>query len=142
MEEEYLLQAWKEAEKGKTPFGAVIVKEGKVLASVCNTVSQSKDPTAHAEVNAIRKACEVIDSTQLQSAVLYTTCEPCPMCMSAIIYAGIGEVVYGASIPTISKYLPQISLRASEVLNHSDQKTLIKAIGKEDQYEKLLEQYS
>lgn len=80
-------------EKGG-PFGTVIVKDGKIIASCHNTVVESKDPTAHAEVNAIRKAGKVLKTHDLEGCILYTSAEPCPMCLSAIIWANIKEVYY------------------------------------------------
>lgn len=76
------------------PFGAVIVKDGKVIAKSANRVTLSKDPTAHAEVSAIRKACKKIDSFDLSGCVIYTSCEPCPMCLSAIYWARINTIYY------------------------------------------------
>lgn len=76
------------------PFGAVIVKEGKIIARGCNRVVPGNDPTAHAEINAIRNACHKLGSWQLRGCVLYTSCEPCPMCLGAIYRARIHEVIY------------------------------------------------
>ena len=76
------------------PFGAVIVKDGQIISKGHNTVIQSKDATAHAEVNAIRKASEVLGTHDLSGCTLYTSAEPCPMCLSAIIWANIKEVYY------------------------------------------------
>ena len=76
------------------PFGAVIVKDDKIISHGHNTVVQSKDPTAHAEINAIRKACKELNTHDLTGCVLYTSSEPCPMCLSAIIWANIKEVFY------------------------------------------------
>jgi len=84
--------------KGNSPFGAVVVKDGKLIASTHNTVWHDTDPTAHAEVNAIRRAAKAIPSIDLSGTVMYTTCEPCPMCLSAIHWAKIDRVVYGATI--------------------------------------------
>ena len=78
------------------PFGAVIVKEGEIISSAHNTVIESHDPTAHAEVNAIRKACEKLNTHDLSGCVLYTSAEPCPMCLSAIIWSNI-KIVYFAN---------------------------------------------
>ncbi|RKD19544.1 tRNA-specific adenosine deaminase [Pelobium manganitolerans] len=77
------------------PFGTVIVKDGKVIAAAANTVNQDNDPTAHAEVNAIRQACKKLKQSDLKGATLYTSAEPCPMCLSAIYWANIAEVYYG-----------------------------------------------
>ena len=76
------------------PFGAVIVRGGVVLAEGWNAVTSSKDPTAHAEVTAIRRACAAVDDFSLVGATLYSSCEPCPMCLSAIYWARLGRLVY------------------------------------------------
>ena len=80
------------------PFGAVIVKDGKIIAEGWNTVTSSNDPTAHAEVNVIRKACQELSDFQLKGCTLYTSCEPCPMCMAALHWARVGTVMFGATI--------------------------------------------
>ncbi len=79
------------------PFGAVIVKNGEIIASAHNEVLKTKDPTAHAEINAIRIASKVLDSFELSGCTLYTTCMPCPMCLGAIFWARIETVYYGAT---------------------------------------------
>lgn len=79
------------------PFGAVIVKDGKVIATGHNEVICSHDPTAHAEMVAIRKASKVLERFDLSDCELYTTCEPCPMCFGAIHWAKIKKVYYGAT---------------------------------------------
>jgi len=84
--------------KGQSPFGAVVVKDGKVVSSEHNTVWLTTDPTAHAEVNAIRAAAKALKSIDLSGTVMYTTCEPCPMCLSAIHWSKIDIVYYGATI--------------------------------------------
>ena len=94
--------AYNEATKGMLandggPFGAVIIKDDKIIASAHNQVLKSKDPTAHAEINVIREASRVLDSFDLSDCVLYTTCEPCPMCLGAIFWARIKTVYYGAT---------------------------------------------
>ena len=76
------------------PFGAVIVKNGEIIASAHNTVIESIDATAHAEVNAIRIASKKLNTHDLSGCILYTSAEPCPMCLSAIIWANIKEVYY------------------------------------------------
>ena len=78
------------------PFGAVIVKDGKVVAEASNTVTVDNDPTAHAEVNAIRKACAALGTFDLSGCELYTSCEPCPMCLAACYWAHIDRVYYAA----------------------------------------------
>ncbi|MES2140487.1 MAG: nucleoside deaminase [Bacteroidota bacterium] len=69
------------------PFGAIIVKDGKIIARGFNKVTSTNDPTAHAEVVAIREACKALDSFQLAGCEIYTSCEPCPMCLGAIYWA-------------------------------------------------------
>jgi tRNA(Arg) A34 adenosine deaminase TadA len=76
------------------PFGAVVVLEGKVVAEGWNQVTSANDPTAHAEVVAIRRACAALSRFELRGATLYTTCEPCPMCLSAAYWARLDAVVY------------------------------------------------
>lgn len=85
-------------DSGQSPFGAIVVKDGKVISSNHNTVWKDGDPTAHAEVNAIRAASAAIRNIDLSGTVMYTTCEPCPMCLTAIHWAKIDRVVYGATI--------------------------------------------
>ena len=82
-------------ERGGGPFGAVIAKEGKVIATGVNRVVPDTDPTAHAEVNAIRAACRETGCFKLEGCTIYTSCEPCPLCLSAIYWAGIGRICYG-----------------------------------------------
>jgi guanine deaminase len=79
------------------PFGAVIVKDGNVLAEGTNLVTATFDPTAHAEIVAIREACRKLGDFQLTGCDLYTSCEPCPMCLGAIYWARPARVFYGAS---------------------------------------------
>ena len=80
---------------GGGPFGAVIVRDGEVIATGTNRVTASCDPTAHAEVSAIRAACAKLGDFKLSDCTIYTSCEPCPMCLSAIYWAGIERIFYG-----------------------------------------------
>jgi guanine deaminase len=79
------------------PFGAVIVKDDRILAAGSNQVTSTNDPTAHAEVVAIRAACAALGTFQLDDCDLFTTCEPCPMCLGAIYWARVRHVYYGAT---------------------------------------------
>lgn len=81
--------------RGGGPFGAVIVKDGEIIAGSANSVTLDLDPTAHAEVNAIRKACRKLGTFDLSGCVIYTSCEPCPMCLGAIYWAHIDRIYYG-----------------------------------------------
>tara|TARA_B100000949_G_C14206079_1_gene418162 strand:+ start:129 stop:623 length:495 start_codon:yes stop_codon:yes gene_type:complete len=90
------------AEKGMDanaggPFGAVVVKDGEIIAEGHNNVTSTNDPTAHAEVVAIRRACEKLESFQLTDCVIYTSCEPCPMCLGAIYWARPKKVFYACN---------------------------------------------
>lgn len=69
------------------PFGAIVVKAGEIIGEGCNRVTSTNDPTAHAEIVAIRAACQKLDSFQLENCTIYTSCEPCPMCLGAIYWA-------------------------------------------------------
>jgi guanine deaminase len=84
--------------KGQSPFGCAIAMGDKVVARAHNTVALTTDITAHAEVNAIRAACHEAGDIFLTDAMVATTCEPCPMCMSALHWARVGKVYYGATI--------------------------------------------
>jgi tRNA(Arg) A34 adenosine deaminase TadA len=79
------------------PFGAVIVKDGEVIAEGWNTVTSENDPTAHAEVTAIRRACEKLNTFSLAGCEIYTSCEPCPMCLAAIYWARIDRIYFANS---------------------------------------------
>jgi tRNA(Arg) A34 adenosine deaminase TadA len=80
---------------GGGPFGAVIVKDGEIIAGNSNSVTIDNDPTAHAEVNTIREACRKLGTFDLSGCTIYTSCEPCPMCLGAIYWARISRIFYG-----------------------------------------------
>lgn len=82
---------------GGGPFGAVIVKDGKVLATGVNRVTTNNDPTAHAEVTAIRNACSKLSTFDLEGSTIYSSCEPCPMCLGAIYWAHISHLYCGGT---------------------------------------------
>ncbi len=98
---EYMLKAIKWAEKSVTkgggPFGAVIVKNGEIIAQGHNCVTLHNDPTAHAEVTTIRKACKKLNTFDLAGCEIYTSCEPCPMCLAAIYWARMDKIYYGCT---------------------------------------------
>jgi guanine deaminase len=100
-DEEFLREAIRLARDGMTtgqggPFGSVVVKDGEIVGRGCNQVTSTNDPTAHAEVVAIRDACQNLDAFQLEGCTLYASCEPCPMCLGAIYWARPDRIVYGA----------------------------------------------
>ena len=80
---------------GGGPFGAVIVRDGEIIATGTNRVTESCDPTAHAEVSAIRAACAKLGEFKLSGCTIYSSCEPCPMCLSALYWAGVERIFYG-----------------------------------------------
>src|SRR5690554_5981395 len=101
-DKEFIKRAIELSEKGMDnnaggPFGAVIVKDGEVVAEGYNKVTSSNDPTAHAEVVAIREACKNLNSFQLDGCIIYTSCEPCPMCLGAIYWARPKAVYYACT---------------------------------------------
>ena len=103
MIDKYMKLAIKEASKGINnnhggPFGCVIVKDDVVVGKGHNMVIKKKDPTCHGEIMAIHQACKKLDSFDLSGCILYTTGEPCPMCMGAILWANIDKVYYGCNI--------------------------------------------
>jgi len=91
-------------DKGQSPFGAVIVKDGKVIASEHNLVWENTDITAHGEIQAIRTACKKINSIDLSGSIIYSTCEPCPMCFTAIHWARIDKIFCGARIEDAKRF--------------------------------------
>ena len=101
-ETDFMSQAIAAAERGiqngQTPFGACIVRDGRVVAAAHNNVWADNDITAHAEVCAIRQACRKLATVDLSGCTIYSTCEPCPMCFSAIHWARIGRIVFGAAV--------------------------------------------
>lgn len=125
---------------GGGPFGAVIVREDEVISTGVNSVTLDNDPTAHAEVNAIRNACRRLKSFQLEGCVVYSSCEPCPMCLSALYWAGVTKIYFGntkedaAAIDFSDKFI--YDEIAEQPLNrhipgiHVDNKETIKAFEK------------
>jgi len=109
------------------PFGASVVhtQSGKLLLRALNAVRQQCDPSAHAEVRAIRLATRRLKQISLVGYTLYTTCEPCPMCMSAALWAGIDRVVFGATIADANRHCNQIQISATEVAARSDMRCIV-----------------
>jgi len=110
---------------GGGPFGAVVVKDGKLVAEGFNQVAAHNDPTAHAEVVAIRRACQALETFDLTGCDIYTSCEPCPMCLSAIYWSRIGRIYYEIGfrddllyheipLPLDQRAVPSVRLLANE----------------------------
>ena len=115
-------------DRGQSPFGCAIAVAGRIISVSHNTVLEDTDITAHAEVNAIRKACANIENIFLEDAIVATTCEPCPMCMAALHWARVKEVYYGASIKDAdSAGFNELHLPAEEVVNQGGSKVLLKS---------------
>lgn len=101
-DKDFMARAIQLAEKGMEngsggPFGAVVVKDGKIVGEGYNNVLSKNDPTAHAEILAIREACKNLKSFQLEDCTIYTSCEPCPMCLGAIYWARLQKVYYACT---------------------------------------------
>ena len=90
--------------QGGGPFGAVIVRDGEVIAAAGNTVTIDCDPTAHAVMNAIRRACSLTRDYKLDGCVAYCSCEPCPMCLSALYWAGVSRIYYGNAADDVGRF--------------------------------------
>ena len=122
LDEKYMRLALKEAQKAaaldEVPVGAVIVFNDKVLAKGHNLREKSSDPTSHAEVNAIRKACKKLNSWRLEEATIYVTVEPCSMCAGTLLQCRIGKIVYGAKDPKGGAIVSSMELFAAKNINH------------------------
>ena len=115
-DDDYMAEALAEAKEGRTMFGAVLVRDG-VKARAYNTMPQTGDPSAHAELNLIRDYCVAENVMSLEGFVLYTTAEPCPMCAALASFTGVSKVVFGVSIADLTALgVPQIRLSCEEVV--------------------------
>ena len=130
------------AQKHETPFGAALAMGDELYVTAANETSERHDPTAHAEVMAIRKLGAHIKKTDLSGFTLYTTCEPCPMCMSAALWAKIDTVFYGCNIPTITEYMNQIDLRSHTLASSGFKETHVKGEIMLTECEDLLKRYA
>lgn len=122
VDEKFMKQAIKEAQKAflkdEVPIGAVLVKDGKIIARGHNNRESKFDPTGHAEIIAIRKAAKKIKSWRLEDTTLYVTIEPCSMCAGALIWSRVNRVVYGAKEPKGGALESSYNLYAQKNLNH------------------------
>ena len=103
---EVIALAVKNVKEGGRPFASVIVRDGRILATGVNLSAQTKDPTAHAEIQAIRAASQVLQSESLRGCALYTTCEPCPMCLGALYWAELDRVVFAVGGDEAARFYP------------------------------------
>lgn len=118
-DEDFMRLAIAQARLADFPFGAVIVRDGQVLVEGRNLGRTINDPTAHGEMVAIRRFCDARPADELKGVTLYTSGEPCPMCMSAIVWSGIARVVYAASIEQLATKLGQIMVPCAEIAARS-----------------------
>jgi guanine deaminase len=149
--EEYMREAISLSEKGMNdgkggPFGAVVVKEGKIIGRGENQVTSTNDPTAHAEIVAIRNACRHLQDFSLKGCTLYTSCEPCPMCLAAIYWARLDKVYFAARredaqninfddawiYKEVSLPIPERTLPMQEILRAEAQLVFTEWLMKED----------
>jgi tRNA(adenine34) deaminase len=109
------------------PFAAEIVRSanGQRLMRALNAVARQNDPSAHAELRTVRRACRKLGSYSLRGYTLYSTCEPCPMCMANALWAGLDRVVYGATIADANRFCRQIRIPATEIAERSDMSTTV-----------------
>lgn len=109
------------------PFGALIVqsKTGERLMRATNAVRRENDPSSHAEVRTVRLACKKLKRSSLAGFTMYSTCEPCPMCMANALWAGLDRVVYGATIADASQHCLQIHIPAAEVAERADMRSVV-----------------
>ncbi len=141
----FMEQAVENANKGMNkkeggPFGAVIVdKDGTIIANGNNKVLIEKDPTAHAEIVAIREACKILNTSDLSNYILYTSCEPCPMCLAAIIWANIKQVYFGGT----RKDAASIGFRDDDIYEFINGNNSILSLNQidRDECKKILDKY-
>jgi tRNA(Arg) A34 adenosine deaminase TadA len=125
---------------GQSPFGACIVKNGVIIACEHNIVWQSTDITAHAEINTIRKACLELNTIDLSGCTIYSTCEPCPMCFTAIHWARIDKLVYGAKIDDAKRFgFNELTVSNLELKKQGGGKVVIRQELKRDECVKIFE---
>jgi tRNA(Arg) A34 adenosine deaminase TadA len=106
--------------EGNKGYGALVLLDGRIIAQAHDTAATNRDPSQHAEFNAIRAACRILDSADLRSAILVSTCEPCPMCSSLAVWANLKMIAFGASIhETALRGKARIKIPALEVIERS-----------------------
>lgn len=122
------------------PFGAVIVKDGKIVGEGWNRVTSTNDPTAHAEVVAIRRACENLKTFDLKGAILFTSCEPCPMCLSAAYWARVDKIHFACTRQDAARHNFDDEFIYHEIpKEHADRKLPITQLSRDEAYQVFLE---
>ena len=127
IEEQFIRQAIELSqqahERGNHPFGALLVVDDRVVLTAENTVNCEKNPTCHAETNLVQKAIHELKQSQISTATLYTSCEPCPMCAGAIYWAGIRKVVYALANEALAKIAGDVlSISCREIFARASEK--------------------
>lgn len=118
------------------PFGAVVVQNGVIVGRGYNRVTSTNDPTAHAEIVAIRDACKQLNTFELSDCVIYTTCEPCPMCLAAIYWSHVNKIFYGSTKVDAANINFDDSFIYDEIMkNNSDRKLNMKQISRDETIE-------
>lgn len=133
--------ALKTAEDHQTPFGAVIAMGDQSFVTAANLTGIMNDPTAHAEIIAIRKMAEHLQKSDLSGYQIYTTCEPCPMCMGAIIWSGLEAVIYGCSIDETEVVTPGIRVSSQMIASRSFREVTLSGGFLKDECLELLEKF-
>jgi tRNA(adenine34) deaminase len=113
-----LAEAERARSLGEVPIGAIVVVDGRVVGAACNRPISSNDPTAHAEIGALREAARAVGNYRLTGGTLYVTVEPCLMCVGAMVHARIGLVVFGAAEPKSGALISTVRAHESPGLNH------------------------
>ena len=127
---------------GQSPFGAAVVRDGQLIVAAHNTVWRDTDPTAHAEVNAVRQAAAVQHTVGLSGCTMFTTCEPCPMCLAAIHWAKFDRVVFGASIADASRAgFTELSIPAKELAERGGSRLIVEGGVCRDECRALFEEW-
>jgi len=125
--DKFMLYALAQAELGDLPFGSIMVQNNVIVAAAYNTSKSERNPLAHAEMNLIRATIAELGTANLETCTLYTTAEPCPMCMGAILWSNITRLVFGASTKELKEYVPVIDMSCREIAARSSHR--IEVIG-------------
>ena len=130
-------------DNGQSPFGACIVKDGKVIACEYNIVWESTDITAHAEIHAVREANRILNTINLTGCVIYSTCEPCPMCFTAIHWARIDKIYFGARIEDAKRFgFNELTVTNEMLKNHGNSKVEVEGSFMRDKCVELFEYWA
>lgn len=134
--------AIQEAERNQSPFGAAVAMGDQVFTAAAHQINRINEPSVHATISAIRKLKDQLQKKELSGFTLYITCEPCPVCMNAVLESGMRSVVYGCGLPVISKYQGRVDdIRAGEIISKSTKEIELHKDFMETECEALLQKY-